>query len=253
MSTDREHGVTEAFVRLANGLVGEFDVIELLSGLTTECAELLDIASAGLLLADERGVLHVVAASSEATRLLEVFQLQREQGPCLDCFRTGQPVSIGDLEEQRSTWPQFVEVATSAGFASVHAVPMRLQTNVLGTLGLFGSRSGALDDDDLELAQALAHVASIALVHGSAPPDPAAIGARFSSTLRSRARLEQAKGLLSHVGALDMDQAFGVLRRYAREHSVPLSQVTDGLVQRTLDARTVLANVAGIRSDEPRR
>ncbi|WP_415972269.1 GAF and ANTAR domain-containing protein [Rhodococcus sp. 077-4] len=253
MSIDREHGVTEAFVRLANGLVGEFDVIELLSGLTTECAELLDIASAGLLLADERGVLHVVAASSEATRLLEVFQLQREQGPCLDCFHSGQPVSVANLEEQRSTWPQFVEVATSAGFASVHAVPMRLQKNVLGTLGLFGSRSGALDHDDLELAQALAHVASIALVHGSVPPDPAAIGARLSSTLRNRASLEQAKGLLSHVGALDMDQAFGALRRYAREQSVPLSQVSDALVHRTLDAREVLANVAGIRSDKPGR
>lgn len=249
MNSNREHGVTEAFVRLANSLVGEFDVIELLSGLTTECAQLLDIASAGLLLADERGVLHVVAASSEATRLLEVFQLQREEGPCLDCFRTGQPVRVADLGEHSGRWPQFVDVATSAGFVSVHAVPMRLRTNVLGTLGLFGSRTGALDDDDLELAQALAHVASIALINGPTSPDPAAIGARLSSTLRNRASLEQAKGLLSYVGDLDMDQAFTALRGYAREHGVALSAVTDGLVQRTLDARTVLANVAGIRHE----
>ena len=233
MNNNREHGVTEAFVRLANSLVGEFDVIELLSGLTSECAQLLDIASAGLLLADEREVLHVVAASSETTRLLEVFQLQREQGPCLDCFHTGQPISVADLEEHRTRWPQFVEVATSAGFASVHAVPMRLRKTALGTLGLFGSQS-------------LAHVASIALVNGPTMPDARAIGSQLSSTLRNRASLEQAKGLLAQVGNLDMDQAFAVLRRYARDHEMALSKVTDDLVQRELDARTVLANVAGI-------
>ena len=246
MNNNREHGVTEAFVRLANSLVGEFDVIELLSGLTSECAQLLDIASAGLLLADEREVLHVVAASSETTRLLEVFQLQREQGPCLDCFHTGKPISVADLEEHRTRWPQFVEVATSAGFASVHAVPMRLRKTALGTLGLFGSQSGALNDEDLELAQALAHVASIALVNGPTMPDARAIGSQLSSTLRNRASLEQAKGLLAQVGNLDMDQAFAVLRRYARDHEMALSKVTDDLVQRELDARTVLANVAGI-------
>lgn len=247
MNSDREHGVTEAFVRLANSLVGEFDMIELLSGLTTECAQLLDIASAGLLLADERGVLHVVAASSEATRLLEIYQLQRDEGPCLDCFHSGRPVSVADLEEHRTRWPHFVEVATSAGFASVHAVPMRLRTNVLGALGLFGTTTGGLDDEDLELAQALAHVASIALVNGSAPVDSTAIGAALSSTLRSRATLEQAKGLLSYAGNVDMDQAFTVMRSYSRDNSVALSVLAESLVHRKIDARTVLANVSGIQ------
>lgn len=251
MNSNREHDVTQAFMRLANSLVGEFDVIELLSGLTAECAQLLDIASAGLLLADERGSLHVVAASSEATRLLEVFQLQRDEGPCLDCFHAGESVSIVDLEDERERWPQFVEVATAAGFASVHAVPMRLRETSLGTLGLFGSQSGALGDDDLELAQALAHVASIALVHGSTPPNAKAIGSKLSSTLRLRAGIEQAKGLLAQVGDLDMDQAFAALRRYARDHSMALSAVADGLVRRKLDARTVLANAAVIPG-EPR-
>lgn len=156
--------MSQAFVSLANNLVDEGDVIELLTSLTTDCARLLDIASAGLLLADHRRALHLVAASSEATRDLELFQLQRDQGPCLDCFRTGAPVSVPDLRDERERWPAFAAAAAGAGFVAVHAVPMRLRDNVLGALGLFGATAGPLNDDDLALAQALAHVASVALV-----------------------------------------------------------------------------------------
>ena len=137
MNAGRERGVTDAFVSLATALADGLDPVDLLSGLTADCARLLDVASAGLLLADRRGVLHVLAASSEETRSLEVFQLQREQGPCLDCYRSGAPVSVADLRAETARWPLFVEAATEAGFASVHAVPLRLRDNVLGTMGLF--------------------------------------------------------------------------------------------------------------------
>lgn len=241
MNGGREHLVTEAFVSIANSLVGEFDVIDLLNGLTTNCAELLDIASAGLLLADDRATLHVVAASSEATRTLELFQLQRDQGPCLDCYRDGQPVSVSDLDHYRRRWPQFVDAAAAAGFVSVHAVPMRLPSTVLGTLGLFGTQAGTLGDDDLHLAQALAHVASIAIVRGSSViNDSATINEQLHVTLTSRAIVEQAKGLLAQRGALTMEQAFTALRHYAHDHGAHLGDVAAQLVHQQTSAAHVL-------------
>lgn len=252
MSVDREHGVTEAFVSLANNLVDGFDVVELLSGLTADCARLLDVASAGVLLADRRHVLHVMAASSEATRNLELFQLQRHQGPCLDCYQGGAPVSVADLVEQADRWPQFVEAAGAAGFASVHALPMRLQENVLGALGLFGTHVGALGEADLSLAQALAHVGTVAIVQGTVAADKAAIAEQLQHALTSRVVLEQAKGVLAQRGDLDMGQAFEALRRYARDRNQRLADVAQALVSRKLSARRVLEHAPIRAARSPR-
>ncbi len=147
----REGQVIEAFVSLSRALVTGYDVVDLLDGLTGDCARLLDVASAGLLLADGRGVLHVLAASSQRTQDLEVFQLQRGDGPCLDCYSGGEPVSSADLEREAGRWPQFVPAARVAGFASVHA--LRLGNITLGALGLFGTSVGALNAEDLALGQ----------------------------------------------------------------------------------------------------
>lgn len=230
MTGDRERLVIKAFVSLVNNLVDSFDVVELLNELTTQCAELLDVASAGLLLADRHHVLHVVAASSERTRSLELFQLQREEGPCLDCYRSGRAVSVADLSAEAARWPQFVPAARSAGYASVHAIPMRLVEDVFGTLGLFGTTIGALNDEDLSLGQALAHVASVAIVAGNAAAERATVAKRMQDALNSRVFIEQAKGVLAQQGELDMEQAFALLRRYSRDHSQRLTDVAQAVV-----------------------
>jgi GAF domain-containing protein len=240
MSNDRERPITDAFVAIANSLVDGFDVVELLSGLTTDCARLLDIASAGLLLADNQGVLHVMAASSEATRNLELYQLQRDQGPCLDCYRGGVALSVVNLSQEVLRWPHFVAAATAAGFASVHAVPMRLRDKMLGALGLFGTHVGPLTEADLRLAQALADVASIAIVADKVASDNALITQQLQTALTSRVVLEQAKGLLAQLGTLDMDEAFAALRRYARDHNTRLSLVAQVVVSRELPPQLVL-------------
>ena len=240
MSVNRERAVTEAFVSLATSLADGLDPVDLLSGLAADCARLLDVASAGLLLADRRGVLHIVAASSEATRTLEIYQLQRAQGPCLDCYHTGSTVTEADLRQETQRWPQFAAAATDAGFASVHAVPLRLRDNVLGAMGLFGTHAGALNDDDLRLAQALAYVAAVALVQDKAAADKAAVNEQLQTALNSRVVLEQAKGVLAHHGNLDMDQSFTVLRRYARDHNLRLSDVARSVVTRALAAHQLL-------------
>ncbi|HEY6748454.1 MAG TPA: GAF and ANTAR domain-containing protein [Mycobacteriales bacterium] len=244
MSADRERAVTEAFVALATSLADGADVVDMLSGLAADTTRLLDVDSTGLLLADHRGVLHVVAASSEATRTLEVFQVQRAQGPCLDCYRSGRPVNVSDLSAEAARWPQFAAAAAEAGFASVHALPMRLRDQVLGTVGLFGTTVGALGEDDLRLGQALAYVAAIALVQEKAAQDQALITAQLQTALDSRVVLEQAKGVLAQRSGLDMEPAFAVLRGYARDHNLRLTEVARAVVARDLPAELLLAHAA---------
>lgn len=241
MTTMPKHSAeTAAFVSIANNLVDGYDAVDLFSGLTAHCAALLDIASAGLLLADGHGVLHLMAASSEKTYDLELFQLQRQEGPCLDCYHGGAAVSVPDLAREQQRWPQFARAALEAGFASVHALPMRLRDTTLGTLGLFGTTTGDLDAEDKALAQALAHIASLALVAERATSDTAAINHQLQSALRTRVTIEQARGILAEDANIDTAQALVLLRRYAAANDQPLSHLTRAVVAGEVDTRRLL-------------
>lgn len=248
MSDDREREVISSFVSLTTRLANGYDVVDLLTELTSDCARLLDVASAGLLLADSLGVLHLMAASSEATRLLELYQLQRDEGPCRDCFHSGIAVSIPDLDEELDRWPHFVPAAREAGFASVHAVPMRLRDNVVGALGLFGTATGPLAAPDLALGQALADVATVALIQERTASDRMVVSEQLQAALTSRVVIEQAKGVLAQQGGLDMVAAFTVLRRFARDHNRRLTEVAQAVVSRSLTARELVdhARAAGV-------
>ncbi len=247
MTGSRERDVTRAFVELASSLANGDDVVDLLSRLTADCARLLDVASAGLLLADGRGVLHVMAASSERTRQLEVFQVQRADGPCRDCYLDGSPVSAPDLAEEVDRWPHFAPAALDAGFLSVHAVPMRLHGRALGALGLFGTAAGSLGSDDLSLGQALADVASVALVQDRTTADQSSLNEQLQTALTSRIVLEQAKGVLAQQGSIEMDEAFAVMRRFARNHNLRLTAVAEAVVARRLPAQQLLEEVRSPR------
>jgi len=253
VTPDREHAITKAFVTLANNLVDGYDVVELLSGLAADCAAVFDIDSAGLLLVDPSGVLHVMAASSEKTRNLELFQLQRDQGPCLDCFKSGEPVIVPDLAAAFERWPTFVPTALAAGYASVHAVPLRLQDARMGALGLFGRTVGSLSDNDIDLAQALAHVGSVAIVQGNLIADKVAIADQLQQALNSRVVVEQAKGILAQLGNLDMEEAFAVLRRYARDHNQRLAVLANSVVSRQVLAQDLLIHAQQTPSAEATR
>jgi transcriptional regulator with GAF, ATPase, and Fis domain len=246
MADTREHDIIAAFVELSNELVDGYDMMDLLSEWTAKLPGLLDVAAAGLLLADGAGVLHLISASSERTHHLEVFQLQRHQGPCLDCYRSGATVVVPDLAAESQRWPDFARVAQSVGFASVQALPMRLRDTVLGALGLFGTTVGHLDDDDLALAQALVHVASVAIVNEKSTSDRDLVNAQLQQALTSRIVLEQAKGVLASAGQLEMEDAFRVLRRYARDHSRKLSTVAQQLVNREVRAQELLDHARSV-------
>lgn len=246
--TEREDDIVATFVSIAGSLARGHDVSEFLTQLAADCARLLDVSAVGLLLADARGSLHVVAASSERVADLEAFQAQRAQGPCHTCYLDGHPVNVPDLAAAADRWPEFAAVAAQAGVVSVHAVPMRLRQDVVGALNLFGSTTGALEQSDLRLAQALADVATIALIQDRAASDRQVINEQLQKALDSRVVLEQAKGIVSYSGDLDMPAAFAALRGYARDHHIKLTDLAAALVSRAVPVGLVLDHARTRRS-----
>jgi transcriptional regulator with GAF, ATPase, and Fis domain len=236
----RERELTQAFVELADTLVTGYDVADLLYGLVEHCVSLLDAAAAGIMLADQRGGLQVMAASTERTRLLELFQLQNDEGPCLDCFRTGQLVAVPDLTVVADRWPRFAAAARQEGYAAVHALPLRLREQIIGALNLFSGQPGDLPIDDLPVAQALADVATIGILHERAIHHHETLIEQLQGALNSRIIIEQAKGVLAEHGGLDMDQAFHRLRGYSRNTNTGLARAARDLIDGHLDPAAIL-------------
>jgi hypothetical protein len=225
----REAVLSQTFVELADTLVDEFDVIELLTVLTDRCVALLDAGAAGILLADGVGAPHVMAASSEQARLLELFQIQNEEGPCLDCFAHGRPVVNVDLGDT-DRWPRFAPEARAAGFRAVQALPMRLREATIGALNVFLDDRVVLTDADLVVGQALADAATIAILHHRQVREHQEVMAQLQGALTSRVVIEQAKGMLAERADVGLDEAFARLRGHARRTDRPLSTVAADLV-----------------------
>ena len=233
--------LSDTFVELTDTMVAGFDVIEFLHVLTDRSVQLLDVDAAGLLLADPRGELRVVAASSEAARLIELFQLQNDQGPCLDCYRSGRPVHATDLAVEAVRWPQFAPAARQAGFTAVQALPMRLREQIIGALNLFRAGPGVFAAADIRIGQALADVATISLLHERGMRRSETLNEQLQAALNSRVVIEQAKGKLAERLGVDMDRAFSLLRDFARIRNRRLSE----LAQAFVDGTETLADPVG--------
>ena len=232
----RERRLADAFVDLADTLVADYDVLDFLHGLAGHCVELLEVDAAGLMLADREGTLRVAASSTEQVRLLELFELQNEEGPCLECFRSGEAVAEEDLSEDGSSrWPQFSREALSAGFRSVAALPMRLREDTIGALNLFRSEPGPLLAVDRMVAQALADVATIGILQERGSRRREVLAQQLQQALTSRIVIEQAKGVIAERLGVHVDEAFERMRGYARSHGEQLSEVARRVVARDLD------------------
>ena len=230
MTTIPAERLADVFVQVADTLVDEFDLIEFPQMLTGRAAELVDAAATGLLLADQQGNLQFMAASDEDTKMLELFQVQVHEGPCQDCFRTGQPVTNADLAAAAHRWPVFAPRAVEAGFGSVHAIPMRLRTETIGALNLFSDRAGGLQPDGMHIVQALADVATIGLLQERAVHRGEVMTEQLQSALNSRIIIEQAKGAIAQIYTVTIDQAFQLLRGYSRRHQLRIGDVARALV-----------------------
>jgi len=222
--------LSDTFVDLADTMVADFDMIDFLYMLTDRSVRLLSVSAAGVVLADQRGELRVAAASSEAAGMIELFQIQNDQGPCLDCFRTGQPVTAADLAGPDQRWPRFAAAATRAGFGTIHALPMRLRDQVIGALNLFAARTVLLGPADLPVGPALADVATIGLLQERHVRRAETLAERLQAALNSWVVIEQAKGKLAERLSVDTDRAFAMLRDYAKNSNQQLSDVARDFV-----------------------
>lgn len=230
----REDRLIDTFATLADTLVADYDVVDLLQTLVESCASLLDIEAAGILLADGDGELEVVASTSEASRLVEVMQLSARAGPCVECFTSGSVVSLTDVEDSPPAWRRFRDSAREQGFAAVHAIPLRLRETTIGALNLLSTIPGALRPQDIRAARALADVATIGILQERTLRESNSVREQLTNALASRVVIEQAKGVISHSRGVSMEEAFVLLRNYARSNRLMLSQVAQRLVDQTL-------------------
>ena len=235
MGKPREQRLGEVFVSLADTLVADYDVIDLLYNLSTACVELLAVDTAGIMVTDRKGSLHTVASSHERTELLELFQLQNNEGPCLDTFRQGQPVTCLDLDRARGRWPTFSAHAHDRGYRSVHTRPMRVRDTVIGALNLFGDQTGAVSETDLLTAQAFADIATISIIKDRTADTLSQLVEQLQTALDSRVIIEQAKGMLAERGGVEVDEAFSLLRSHARNHGERLTEVARKFLDGTVD------------------
>jgi transcriptional regulator with GAF, ATPase, and Fis domain len=231
----RQQRLVEVFVELADTLVEDFDVVDFLQTLTERSVELVDTDAAGLLLDDQRGNLHLVAYTDESTRLLGLFELQKDEGPCLDCFATGELIANVDLTSAHNRWPTFATAAVEVGFTVAHAVPLRLRRQVVGALNLFTIAPVRLDGPQLAVVQGLADVATIGLLHERAMRDQVVLAEQLQTALHSRILIEQAKGVLSARGGTSVATAFSLMRTYARRTGHQLTAVAEAIVAGSLD------------------
>jgi len=226
----REALLARTLVQLADSLVENFDVVELLTLLADRCVEVTDVAAAGLMLASHDGKLRVLASSSDAMRVLEVFEAQTDEGPCVDCFHSGQPIVNLSLDR----WPRFGPQAAEAGFRSAHALPMRLRGKTIGALNLFKNVEEPLGDSDVVAAQALADVATISILARNAATDSQTLNQELTQALNTRIVIEQAKGVVAERAGVDMEQAFSRLRGHARSHNLLLTDVAHAISSKAL-------------------
>ncbi len=223
-----------AFVEMADTLVDDFDVVDFLHALADHTVAISEADSVGLLLCDESGRLSSMAATSDRAALLEQLQLQHAEGPCVDCLRTRHSVIASDLGRVTWRWPTFAPLAVKEGFRSVYAFPLRLRDDVVGALNIFGETDLLLDEAEIGVIQALADVATIALLQKRALSAADTLTHQLKSALQSRVLIEQAKGLIAHGNDVSVREAFEQMRGYARAHRVLLTDLADAVVSREL-------------------
>ena len=235
----------ETMVVLADNLVADFDVVELLTMLADRCVSILGASAAGLMLAPADGELRVIASSSEQMHLLELFELQTAEGPCLECFRTGAAISHADLATAGARWPNFAPEAISHGFRSVYALPMRLRGTVVGALNLFQAEPDGIDVETLRAAQAFADIATIAILQYRATLESHQVTEQLEQALTTRIVIEQAKGIIAEHAKVDMERAFTALRGHARNNNLRLADVAADVVNGTLKSALLMPVAAG--------
>lgn len=234
-ASSRETKIINAFMKVSDTLIADFDIVDLLHTLVEECVGLVETDAGGLMLADPLGELQLVASSSEQADFVEVMQLTAGDGPCVDCFMTGTAVAVADIDKSGEQWPAFRTAALGQGFRSLYATPLRLRGKIIGTINLFSTSVGELNSRDAAVVQALADVATISIMQERLVRESNIVAEQLQRALDSRVLIEQAKGVISQLGSMDMEDAFQALRSYARRNNLSLRLVAEAVTDRTID------------------
>ena len=237
----REQKINYAFVAMTDALMSEYDVVDLLSTLLNMCTDILGVDAGGILLVDGAGELDLVASTSEEAKVVETIIIAAGAGPCIDCYTTGTAVSVGDIETVADKWPRFYEAAKEQGFHSTYAVPMRIRGEVIGVMNLLSTQRAPISVRDGNIAQSLADIAVLGILHERNFRNPLAITEQLHLALDTRILIEQAKGVLAQAEKLSMSDAFNALRAYAQANDTTLRATAEGTVRRTLSASDVAA------------
>jgi hypothetical protein len=242
MDDSREEWLAETFVGLADTLVADFDVVEFLGMLVARCAVLLDGSEVGLAVANRQGRLRVLASSSERMRIIELLEVQNEEGPCRDCYRSGEQMLNQRVDQVGSLWPQFAPMARDAGFKMLHAVPMRLRGHSIGAINIFDPRLRELSVHDAKMTQAFADVATIGILQERGSKDQMVLTTQLARALDTRVAIEQAKGVLSERLKVSMDESFNLLRNHARSNNLRLTDVAIGVTGGQIEASALVGD-----------
>ncbi|MEU6275309.1 GAF and ANTAR domain-containing protein [Streptomyces populi] len=244
-SMNRERELAKAFVDLADTYAPQFDPLHLFDRLVRSCRELLEVDAAAVMIADARGTLKTMAATEEEAAFIELMQTQTGRGPCMDCYRTGRARGVSDITAERASWPHLVTPMTEAGYRSLHALPVRLHERTLGALTLLNARAVEMPADDLHLAQALADLAALSLMHWATEPRPDDVVTRVQSAIAAKAVLETAKGMIAAYHDVTLPQAGRLLADHAAHHRTSLADTALALVNRTMEPALILDPRAG--------
>jgi GAF domain-containing protein len=244
---DREEWLAATLVELADTLVDEFDLVEFLSRLAQRCVEVFGAVEAGVMLADPAGNLRFMASSSERAKMLELFELQNSEGPCLDCFRSGEQVVNQRLGDGQGRWPRFSAEAAAVGFVSAHALPLRVRGQVIGAINILHAEDRRLGTADVRLGQAIADIATIGILQQRTINQAAVLAQQLQGALDSRITLEQAKGRLAERVEVDLDEAFMRLRSYSRRHNRRLTEVAAAFLAGEVGADDLSADRSLVR------
>jgi transcriptional regulator with GAF, ATPase, and Fis domain len=231
MTNTREELLVRAFVTLADSMVTDYDLIDLLQTLVDQATELFDAEASGIIMGPDVDHLDVVVSTSEKSRLVGLMQLSAGEGPCVEAVTTGNVVSVANTAEITDRWPKFAAEALDAGYVSVHAIPMRLRGQIIGSLNLFRNHEGALNKADAIAAQAMADVATITVLQERTVRDGSIVNVQLQRALDSRIIIEQAKGVIAQSQGIDMQAAFDLIRRESRRRSVALTAIATQIVE----------------------
>lgn len=231
----REAILARTMVELADNLVADFDIVDLLTTLSDRCVEIFDVDGAGIVLASPAGDLQLMTATNEAVQVVKMFELKVAEGPCLDSFRTGRQEVGQDLTAAGDRWPTFAPFAVREGFRAIDAIPMHLRSEMVGVLNLSSTKVGSLNASDVAAAQALADIATIAIIQNRMTLEKQLLNTQLESALTSRIVIEQAKGMLAGLRRISSGEAFIVLRTYARNHNLRLADVAQSTLNGTID------------------